>query len=88
MTLPKSRQDLLITKRHASFSPGYLEAVYPVLSPYTAPESHQSNGESHAQASSKSEAWDPKGLLRLSAADALDLVIATSGLFRDCVGRK
>ena len=85
MTNPNPELDLLITKRHPSFSPGFLETAYPVLSPY-APPDHHGNIRSDAYANSKSKGWCQKELLPLSAADALDLVVATSGLFRDYVG--
>lgn len=84
MTNQKPSQDLLITKRHLSFSPGFLETVYPVLSPYASPD-HRQDWRSYARANSKYELWESKGSLSLSTADAVDLVIATSGLFRDYV---
>lgn len=85
MTNPNPELDLLITKRHPSFSPGFLENAYPVLSPY-APPDHHGNIRSDACANSKSGGCCQKDLPPLSTADALDLAVATSGLFRDYVG--
>jgi hypothetical protein len=81
------RQDLLVTKRHSSFSPGFLKTVYPVLSPYAALDDYRGDRKGHAPADSKCELWSPEGSLPLSTADAVDLVIATSGFFRDYVGK-
>jgi hypothetical protein len=83
MTDQTSRQDLLVTKSHTSFSPGFLEAAYPVLSPYTTQDRRGSS--SHADPTYENR--DSRRLLSLSPADAVDLVIATSGLFRDYISK-
>lgn len=83
MTDQTFEQDLLVTKRHTSFSPGFLESAYPVLSPYAT----QDRRGSPSHTNSTFENRDSRRLLSLSPADAVDLVIATSGLFRDYVSK-
>lgn len=84
MVSPKPARDLLITKRHHSFSPGFLETAYPELSPYAVSD-HHGDKRSHPHAKTYRGISDPTESLSLSPASALDLVIATSGFFRDYV---
>jgi hypothetical protein len=83
MTDQTPGQDLLVAKRHTSFSPGFLEAAYPVMSPYATQERRGSS--SHADSTSQTR--DSRRLLSLSPADAVDLIVATSGLFRDYISK-
>lgn len=80
MAAPKRPKDLLITQNHISFDPEFLKAMYPQMSPYTAPESGRRLPRERKNQCSRSTED-----LELSPESALDLVVATSGLFRDYI---
>ena len=82
MLSQKAKIDLVIAGDNLSFTPGYLEALYPQMSPYTRLERQggRSRPTSRTLGHSSDESLET---LILSPSEAVQLGQATSGFFRD-----
>jgi hypothetical protein len=78
----KTKTDLLITEDHRPFSTRYLQAIYPEMSPYTLLE-FQGEKRFPTLPDYTYTSNESVETLSLSSAEAIKLVEATSGVFRD-----